>query len=73
MAAELHRLDLGGGLLFAAVYVIATVVLAPGSLFTIAAGLVFGLGWGLPIILVGATIGAALAFLIARYLVRDRI
>lgn len=69
----IESLGVWGGPFFAAVYVIATVVLAPGSLFTIAAGLVFGLVWGLPIVLVGATIGAALAFLIARYLVRDRI
>jgi uncharacterized membrane protein YdjX (TVP38/TMEM64 family) len=69
----IEGLGVWGGVLFAAVYVIATVVLAPGSLFTIAAGLVFGLGWGLSIVLVGATIGASLAFLIARYCVRDRI
>jgi uncharacterized membrane protein YdjX (TVP38/TMEM64 family) len=70
---RIESLGVCGGPLFAAVYVIATVVLAPGSLFTIAAGLLFGLVWGLPIVLVGAKIGAALAFLIARCLVRDRI
>ncbi|MDQ3775006.1 MAG: TVP38/TMEM64 family protein [Pseudomonadota bacterium] len=69
----IEGLGVWGGLLFAAVYVIGTVVLAPGSLFTIAAGLVFGLGWGFPIVMVGATAGAALAFLIARYVVREKI
>lgn len=58
--------------IFAAVYIFATIMLAPGSLFTIAAGLAFG-GWGFPLVLVSATIGASLAFLVARYLVRDRV
>lgn len=66
-------LGVWGGVLFSAVYVVATVVLAPGAPLTIAAGLVFGLGWGFPVVLVGATIGASLAFLVARYLVRERI
>ncbi|MGH8773325.1 MAG: TVP38/TMEM64 family protein, partial [Burkholderiales bacterium] len=69
----IEGLGVWGGMLFAAVYVIATVVLAPGSLFTLAAGLVFGLGWGFPVVMVGATAGAALAFLIARYMVREKV
>jgi uncharacterized membrane protein YdjX (TVP38/TMEM64 family) len=66
-------LGLWGAVVFAAAYVIATVILAPGALLTIAAGLVFGLGWGFPVVIVGATVGAALAFLVARYLVRDKV
>lgn len=61
-----------GIVIFAAVYILATVILAPGSPFTIAGGLAFG-GWGFPLVLVSATIGASLAFLVARYLVRDRV
>jgi uncharacterized membrane protein YdjX (TVP38/TMEM64 family) len=62
-----------GGVIYAAFYAIATVLLVPGAPLTIAAGLVFGLAAGFPVVLVGATIGAALAFLAARYLVRDKV
>ncbi len=41
-------------------------------MLTIAAGFAWGL-WGLPIVLVAATIGASLAFLITRYAARERI
>jgi uncharacterized membrane protein YdjX (TVP38/TMEM64 family) len=39
---------------------------------SIAAGLVFG-AWGIPVVLVSATIGAALAFLVSRHLLRARL
>jgi uncharacterized membrane protein YdjX (TVP38/TMEM64 family) len=66
--------DLGwfGVTVFAAVYIGAVVLLAPGSLLTIAAGFAFGF-WGLPIALAAATAGASLAFLVARYLARDSV
>lgn len=59
-----------GVALFALVYVAAAILLLPEWLLTIAAGLVYG-AWGLPIVLVAATVGAALAFLIARHFGRD--
>lgn len=62
-------LGVWGYVIFAAVYIIATVGLAPGAALTIGAGLVFG-GLGFPLVVVAATIGAALAFLMARYLAR---
>jgi uncharacterized membrane protein YdjX (TVP38/TMEM64 family) len=31
------------------------------------------MGWGVPLVLVSATIGATLAFLVARYLARDKV
>lgn len=61
-----------GVVIFAVVYILATVMLAPGSPFTIAAGLAYG-AWGFPLVLVAATTGAGLVFLVARYLVRDRV
>ncbi|MBA2408979.1 MAG: TVP38/TMEM64 family protein [Gammaproteobacteria bacterium] len=65
-------LGVWGYVIFAAVYIIATVLLAPGSPLTIAAGLAFS-GFGFPLVVVAATIGAALAFLVARYLARSRV
>jgi uncharacterized membrane protein YdjX (TVP38/TMEM64 family) len=64
--------DLGwlGVAAFAAIYVGAVVLLAPGSLLTVAAGFAYGF-WGLPIALAAATAGASLAFMIARHLARD--
>jgi uncharacterized membrane protein YdjX (TVP38/TMEM64 family) len=66
--------DLGwiGVAVFAAVYVGAVVLLAPGSLLTIAAGFAYGF-WGIPIALVAATAGAAIAFIVARHLARDSV
>lgn len=55
-------------LLFVAGYGLATVFLLPGSMLTIAGGVLFGPIAGTFYSLTGATLGAALAFLIARYL-----
>lgn len=61
-----------GYVIFGLIYVAATLILAPGAPLTIAAGLIFG-GWGFPLVVVSAAIGACLTFLIARYLARDRV
>ena len=54
------------------IYVLVAALSLPGAtLLTLAGGAVFGLGWGLLIISFASTIGATLAFLIARYLLRD--
>jgi len=55
---------------FVAGYVLATVAFIPGSLLTLAAGALFGLVRGTALVLVAATLGASLAFLVARYLAR---
>ena len=60
-------------LVFAAVYIAATVLLVPGSLLTLAGGALFGVLRGTVIVLVSATLGASAAFLIARYLARERV
>jgi uncharacterized membrane protein YdjX (TVP38/TMEM64 family) len=61
-----------GVAVFAAFYIGAVVLLAPGALLTIAAGLAYGF-WGLPIALIAATAGASLAFLVGRHLARDSV
>jgi uncharacterized membrane protein YdjX (TVP38/TMEM64 family) len=62
-----------GYLIFIAAYAAATVLFFPGSLMTIGAGLAFGLWRGFVVVSIGSTLGASLAFLIARYFVRGRV
>lgn len=61
----------GGPLLFVAAYALATVCFVPGSVLTLAGGALFGPAAGTLYSLTGATLGATLAFLAARYLARD--
>jgi len=56
---------------FILLYISATVLFLPGSVFTLAGGIIFGPFFGLLYNLVGATIGASISFLIARYLASD--
>jgi uncharacterized membrane protein YdjX (TVP38/TMEM64 family) len=58
-------------LVFIAGYAIATVFFLPGLVFTLAGGALFGPVYGTLYNLTGATLGATLAFLTARYLTRD--
>lgn len=58
-------------LVFIAIYAFATVLLLPGTLLTITGGLLFGAFWGVIYNICGATLGAAMAFLIARYIGAD--
>jgi pyruvate/2-oxoglutarate dehydrogenase complex dihydrolipoamide dehydrogenase (E3) component/uncharacterized membrane protein YdjX (TVP38/TMEM64 family) len=54
------------------VYVVATALSLPGAaLLTLAGGAVFGLLWGTLIVSFASTIGATLAFLMSRFLLRD--
>ncbi len=62
---------MAGPLVFMGVYVVATVFFLPGSVLTLAGGALFGPVLGTIYNLTGATIGAVLAFLIARYLASD--
>ena len=65
-------LGLWGIALFAVIYVLAAIALAPEWPLMIVAGLAYGI-WGVPLVLVVATIAAAVAFLLARHAVRDRV
>jgi len=57
-----------GPILFMLIYAVATVFILPGSLMTFAGGALFGPWVGTFYNLTGATLGASLAFLVARYL-----
>jgi uncharacterized membrane protein YdjX (TVP38/TMEM64 family) len=67
------QMGVAGILIFIAVYAVATVLLAPGAILTIGAGFAFGLWKGFLAVSAGSTVGAALAFLVARFVARDRI
>ncbi len=60
-----------GPLIYLAVWTLAPPLSLPGLPLTLAGGLLFGPFWGVIYTAVGATAGAALAFLMARYLARD--
>jgi len=62
-----------GIFIFIGVYLVATVLLAPGSILTVGAGFAFGLWKGFLAVSVGATLGAALAFFVARFIARDKV
>jgi uncharacterized membrane protein YdjX (TVP38/TMEM64 family) len=68
---ELQRFGGWGPILFLLLYAMATVLIVPGSLLTVAGGAVFGPVWGTLWNLTGATLGATLAFVIARYVASD--
>ncbi|MDX2185235.1 MAG: TVP38/TMEM64 family protein [Gemmatimonadaceae bacterium] len=62
-----------GPVAFVAAYAAATVAFVPGSALTLAAGAIFGLGQGVVLVFVGATLGSSLAFLVARTIARGAI
>ncbi|MDB5596881.1 MAG: associated Golgi protein [Hyphomicrobiales bacterium] len=61
-----------GAIAFGLAYILAMLLLVPGAPMTIAGAIVFG-WWGAPLVLVSATTGATLAFLISRFFLRDRL
>jgi uncharacterized membrane protein YdjX (TVP38/TMEM64 family) len=67
------QMGTAGIFIFIGIYALATVLLAPGAILTIGAGFAFGLWKGFLAAWIGATIGASFAFLIARFVARDRI
>lgn len=60
-----------GLLIFIALYILACVLLLPGSVLTLGAGVIFGVVRGSIAVSIGATLGATCAFLVGRYLARN--
>lgn len=58
--------------IFSAIYIFVTAASIPGALvLTLVGGAIFGFAVGTGVVLVSATIGATIAFLVARYLFDD--
>lgn len=68
---ELARFGPWAPILFVVLYASATVLFVPGSVLTVAGGALFGPVSGTLWNLIGATLGATLAFVIARYIASD--
>ncbi len=62
-----------GPVVFVLLYAAAAVVAIPGSILTVAAGALFGSVLGVIVVSLASTLGASLAFLVARYFARDAI
>jgi uncharacterized membrane protein YdjX (TVP38/TMEM64 family) len=66
-------LGVWGPVVFILGYAVATVAFLPGSVLTLASGIIFGLAKGTVYSLIGATLGASASFLVARYVARNRV
>ena len=63
---------LQAGLIFFAIYVVVTGLSLPGAaIMTLVGGAVFGLLWGTVLVSFASSLGATLAFLASRFLLRD--
>jgi pyruvate/2-oxoglutarate dehydrogenase complex dihydrolipoamide dehydrogenase (E3) component/uncharacterized membrane protein YdjX (TVP38/TMEM64 family) len=72
IGAHVRANPVRSGLIFFLIYVAVTGLSLPGAaVMTLIAGAVFGLLWGTVIVSFASTIGATLAFLASRFLLRD--
>jgi uncharacterized membrane protein YdjX (TVP38/TMEM64 family) len=72
-AAWVNGLGAWGPIVFILGYALAVVAFLPGSLLTLAAGAIFGIGPGVVYAFTAAVIGSSAAFLVSRYLARAAI
>lgn len=67
------QLGVVGPFVFALAYILAGLLFVPGSALTLASGALFGLVLGTAVVSIASTITAALAYLVARHLARERV
>ena len=72
-AEWVNGLGFWGPVVFVLGYAIAAVAFIPGSILTLAAGAIFGLGRGLAYAFLAAVLGSSAAFLVSRYVARGAI
>lgn len=70
VAERVSQMGAWGPVVYVGAYILGAVLLIPGSVLTLAAGAIFGLVRGTALVLLAATLGAAAAFLVARYVAR---
>jgi uncharacterized membrane protein YdjX (TVP38/TMEM64 family) len=73
LQAWVEGAGVAGPVVFVVIDAAATVLFLPGAVITLAGGALFGPVWGTLWNLSGATLGALLAFLLARHLGADRV
>ena len=56
---------------FILAYILAALFMVPGSILTLAAGVLFGVALGVALVSLAATLGACCAFVVGRFLARD--
>lgn len=71
--AYVKGLGFMGYILYALVYAVCCVLFVPASVLTLGAGAIYGLWVGTAVVIVGATIGATLSFLLARTVLRKKV
>jgi uncharacterized membrane protein YdjX (TVP38/TMEM64 family) len=71
--AQVEGLGVWGPVVFILGYALAVVAFVPASVLTLAAGAIFGIAAGTVYVFFAATLGAAAAFLVSRYLARASI
>ncbi len=73
MQTWFNGLGLIGYVVYLLLYIVVAVFMIPASIFTIAGGIVFGSIAGGVLSVLGGTLGATVAFIVAKYIARDSI
>lgn len=69
-----HNSPLESASFFVLIYIVVTALSLPGALImTLAAGAMFGMMWGTALVSIASTVGATLAMLASRYLLRESV
>lgn len=67
----IQRIGFWGPVILVLMYILATVLMAPGVILTLVAGFSFGLLWGTIAVMAGSVIGSLCAFLVGRTIGRE--
>ncbi len=73
LVAWIREAGVAGVAVYIAVYASATVAMLPGSILTLGAGFAYGPLWGVAVVSPASVLGATLAFILGRTLLRDRV
>ncbi len=71
LRSDFAQFGIWAGVVYAGLYAVVSLAPLPASVFTLAAGALFGVAEGLVVVEAGATVGAVIGFCLARVLGRD--